>query len=118
MTNHRSCVLEEKSFDSLPIVAKKPESEKEEKFLREVVEYEFYNTEEPGMSNSFPYGSTKKQHTFTFKHGEKYKVPRHVARWVESRSTPLYNWTPNGSGQMIKNRAGTKTRFQMKQVYS
>lgn len=111
-------VADEKIMDSLPIVGKQPETDEEEAFLREVVEFEFYNSEEPGVAVSFPYGSTKKNHVFLFRHGEKYKIPRHVARHVESRSTPLYKWQASGTGTMQKSRTGTKTRFQMRQVFA
>ena len=38
-------------IQQLPITGKQPENEKEEKFLREVCEYEFNNLEEPGLSH-------------------------------------------------------------------
>lgn len=108
---------DERKMAELPIIGKMPANEKEEKYLREIVEYEFYNTEEPGLSLRFPYGNTKKKVNFTFSHGEKYKIPRHVARHVESCSTPIYAWKPDGRGRMQKVRAGTKSRFQMRPVY-
>lgn len=103
--------------DTLPIVGKCPANEKEEKFLREVIEYEFYNSEEPGHTVSFTYGSTKNKKVFEFIHGQKYKLPRHVARHVESCSTPLYKHEPDGSGIIRKKRVGTKTRFQLRPVF-
>lgn len=103
--------------DTLPIVGKPPANAKEEKFLREIVEYEFYNSEEPGHSVTFPYGSTKNKKIFNFKHGQKYRLPRHVARHVESCSTPLYKHEPDGTGILIKKRVGTKTRFQLRPVF-
>lgn len=108
----------EEFIASLPIVGKKPSSDKEEKFLREVCEYEFYNLEEPGLSIKFPYGDTRKHHNFTFYHGTKYKVPRHVARHLESCSTPIWDWRPDGTGKMAKQRVGEKSRFQMRHVFS
>jgi hypothetical protein len=107
---------DEKMLD-LPIVGKQPVNEKEEKYLKEICEFEFYNTEEPGLSIKFPYGNTKKNHSFTFEHGSKYRIPRHVARHVESSSTPIYSWKPNGSGAMQKIQTGTKSRFQMRPVF-
>lgn len=102
---------------SLPIIGKQPANEKEDNFLREVCEYEFMNIEEPGLSHRFPYGNAKKNHTFTLFHGGKYKVPRFVAHWIESRTTPIWDWRPNGEGGMTKKLIGQKPRFQMRQVF-
>lgn len=110
-------INEEKSLDLLPIVGKQPTNEKEEKYLKEICEFEFYNLEEPGLSQKFPYGDTRKHKDFLFIHGQRYKVPRHVARWVESRGTPIYDWRPNGKGQMEKQKVGEKPRFQMRHVF-
>lgn len=113
----------EKALDAsrladLPIVGKQPANEKEEKHLKEFCEFEFYNNEEPGTAIQFPYGSTKKSFVFTFRHGEKYKVPRHVARHLESCTTPIYAWRASGTGEMIKYRTGTKSRFQMRPIFA
>lgn len=105
-------------LSQLPIVGKKPANEKEEKYLKEICEFEFYNLEEPGIPQKFPYGDTRKNHTFTFLHGGKYKLPRHVAQWVESRGTPIWDWRPDGSGRMVKQRVGEKPRFQMRHIFS
>lgn len=101
----------------LPIIGKQPENEKEEKFLREVGEFEFINLEEPGLSLRFPYGNSKNQHVFTLFPGGKYKYPRFIARWIESRTTPLWKWRPNGEGGLEKKLIGNKPRFQMRQTY-
>ena len=103
---------------SLPIVGKKPTSEKEEAFLREICEFEFMNIEEAGLTHKFTYGSTKKQHNFTMMHGGKYKLPRFIARHVESCATPLWDWRPDGTGRLEKKYMGNKPRFQMRQVFS
>jgi len=110
--------MTDKVLESLPIVGRQAKNEKEEKYLREVCEYEFYNLEEPGLSLKFPYGNTRTKHNFQFFHGAKYKVPRHVAMHVESRSTPMWDWRPDGTGKMVKQHIGTKPRFQMRQVYA
>ncbi len=102
----------------LPIPGDQPENEKEEKFLREVCEFEFNNLEEPGLSHSFTVGNTKNYFSFQFLHGGKYKVPRFIARHLENRSTPIWNWKPDGSGRMAKKLVGQKSRFQMKQTFS
>ena len=104
-------------LQKLPIIGKQPASEKEEKFLREVCEFEFMNMEEPGLSQRFPYGNAKKNHNFTLFHGGKYKLPRFIAQWVESRTTPLWDWRPNGEGGMTKKLIGQNPRFQMRQVF-
>lgn len=110
--------FDEKKLMELPIVGKLPVNEKEEKYLKEIAEYEFYNVEEPGHETTFSYGDTKNNMTFVLRHGQKQKVPRHVARHIENCSTPIYNWKPNGQGQILKVRTGTKSRFQMRPVFT
>lgn len=105
-------------FTALPIVGAQPKSEKEEKYLKEICEFEFSNLEDPGLSIKFPYGNTSHKHTFQFFHGGKYHVPRHVARHIESRTTPLWSWRPDGNGTMKKERIGDKSRFQMRMVFA
>jgi len=111
-----------KRMQALPIIdpddPNKKISEKEEKFLREIVNYEFFNLEEPGMIQKFSYGNSKNKYTFTFFHGGKYRIPRFIARHVESKSIPMWNWKPDGMGRMQKMMAGRKSRFQMREVYS
>ena len=109
--------MKKTDLDRLPIVGQQPTSEKEEKHLREIGEYEFYNLEETGLSLKFPYGNTQNKINFTFFHGGKYRIPRHVARHVESRSTPRWEWRPDGTGQLTKIRVGDKPRFQMRPVF-
>ena len=108
-------------FKKLPIISpafvtKRP-SEKEEKFLREEGIYEFVNIEQPGLFIKFPYGNAKTKHTFTFMHGGRYKLPRFVARHIDSRATPLWGRKPDGSGIMQKEFKGTNPRFNMREVY-
>ena len=104
-------------FKKLPIIGKQPESDKEEAFLREVCEFEFFNIEEPGVSVRFPYGNSKNHHNFTLFHGGKYKLPRFLARHIESRSTPMWDWRPDGTGKLIKKKIGDNPRFQMRQIF-
>ena len=113
--------IKEKTIDKmkkLPIVGRQPKGEKEEKILREMGEYEFYNLEEPGLCLKFPYGNTTNKINFAFFHGEKYQIPRHVARHLESCTTPIWDWRPDGTGRMTKQKIGERPRFQMRQVYS
>lgn len=110
--------LSKKNLEDLPICGIKARNEKEEKFLKEIQEYEFFNLEQQGMSLKFPYGTTNCFMNFHLFHGGKYKLPRHVARHLESRTTPLYDWRPDGQGRMIKQKIGEKSRFQMRPVYS
>jgi len=109
---------DEKYIGSLPIVGEQPKSEKEEKFLREFCEFEFINMEDTGLSHKFPYGSTKKSHTFLFLHGGKYRLPRFIAKHIDTRSTPIWKWRPDGTGGMKKEKIGDKPRFQMRQIYA
>lgn len=102
----------------LPIVGEQPKDDKEEAFLREICEYEFSNVEEPGLMVTFPYGNTRQSASIKLFHGGKYKLPRFLARHVDTRSTPIWKWRPDGTGSMHKELVGTKSRFQMRQVYS
>ena len=102
---------------SLPIIGKQPTTEKEENFLREICEFEFTNLEEPGVFHRFPYGNTKRNHTFNLFHGSVYKFPRFIARHIESCATPLWDWRPDGTGKLDKKYMGKKPRFQMRQVF-
>ena len=103
---------------SLPIVGKQPASTREEEFLKEVCEFEFMNIKEPGVMHTFSYGNTKRSHNFKFMHGATYKVPRFIARHLESCCTPIYEWRPDGMGRMTKRYTGNDPRFQMRQVYN
>lgn len=102
----------------LPIIGEQPRSKKEEDYLREIEEYEFVNLEEPGLSQRFSYGDSKFSHRFNLEHGGKYKLPRFVARHLESRTIPIWNWRPNGEGGMEKKEMGSQQRFQLRQVFS
>lgn len=118
MSKLKNPLKDQSQMAELPIVGKVPVNEKEATALKEICEFEFYNLEEPGLSLKFPYGDTRRHHNFEFQHGEKYKIPRHVARHVESRSTPIYAWRPNGQGGMEKRQTGTRPRFQMRQIFA
>lgn len=108
-------------FSKLPLKDQKHPnkkfSEKEEKNLRELITYEFMNLEEPGLTMSFVYGNSSNKQKFTFFHGGKYTVPKFIARHVESKSTPIWAWRPDGMGGMKKELTGYKSRFQMREVY-
>ena len=109
--------MEPEDMAKLPIVGPQPTSEGEEKFLREVCEFEFNNLEEPGAPVKFAYGNSRNNARFYFMHGGKYRVPRFVARHLESCQEPIYKWRPNGIGGLVSELVGHKTRFQMKQTY-
>jgi len=118
MTEVRSRKKTLQDLSKLPIIGEQPKSEKEDKFLREIVEYEFYNLEEPGLTHRFSYGDTRNSHTFEFWHGAKYPVPRFVARFLESKGTPIWKWRPDGTGSMHKEEMGKKPRFRMSQSFN
>lgn len=101
----------------LPIVGRQPSNEKEEKHLKELATYEFYNIEEPGVFIKFPYGSTRCTHNFTLLHGNTYRVPRHLARHLENCTTPIWDYRPDGNGRMVKTKVGEKSRFQMRERF-
>jgi hypothetical protein len=108
-------------MQKLPIIntqdPSKKYSEKEEKHLRELVDFEFMNLEEPGLMHKFAYGNAANKMSFTLFHGAKYKLPRFLARHIESKATPMWTWRPDGSGRLEKSLKGWKSRFQMREVY-
>jgi hypothetical protein len=104
-------------FNQLPIVNYIPKTEKEEKYLREIIEYEFINTETSGLILEFVYGNTKKSHKFRFFDGGKYRIPRHVGLWINDRHNPIWGWKPTGDGDMGKKFIGKKPRFQLREVF-
>lgn len=93
-------------------------TERERNWLDEEIDIEFYNLEEPGMMNKFPFGTTKNFKVYTLFHGGKYKLPRKVVRHIESRQTPMWKWQPDGQGGMTKKLVGNKSRFQCRQVFA
>lgn len=113
--------VDPKRLQNLPIVdpvsPNKKYSEKEEKYLRELVKYEFSNLEEPGVPMRFSYGNASNKHTFTLLDGGKYMLPRFIARHIESRATPIWKWRPDGTGSLRKELTTTKRRFQMREVF-
>lgn len=98
-------------------VSTKPVSEREQNWLEEEVEIEFYNQEEPGLMVKFPYGGTKNFKIYSLMHGGKYTLPRKVVRHIESRQTPIWKWQPDGMGAITKKLVGMKPRFQCRQVF-
>jgi hypothetical protein len=114
---HQQRQADPKFLATLPILGKPPASAKEEAYLREMGKFQFYNMEEPGHSEEFGYGNTKVHTMFHLEHGKTYPLPRHVQRHVESLGTPIYRWIPDGQGSLMKQIAGEKQRFQLKQVY-
>lgn len=118
MSEVRHRKVTEESLQDLPIIGRQPSNKKEEEHLREVCEFEFGNLEEPGLSHRFTYGDAQKNHTFTMYHGEVYRVPRFIARHLESRGTPRYEWRPNGKGGLKKESAGMTPRFRMTQKFN
>lgn len=93
-------------------------SEKEKNWLDEMVEIEFYNLEEPGLLNKFPFGTTNEFKVYNLMHGGKYTLPRKVIKHIESRQTPIWKFMPDGFGKMAKQRMGYKPRFQCRQVFN
>jgi len=108
--------IDPKKLAKLPIINKEDGSrkidEKEEKYLRELVTYEFMNLEQQGHPEAFSYQG----HNFEFLHGGRYLLPRFIAQHVESLARPDWGWKPNGKGDMEKNLNGNLYRFQMREV--
>lgn len=113
--------MKSEKLQKLPIIdPKNPHkkySEKEEKHLRELCTYEFMNLEEPGLMLKFPYGTASNKANLVFMHGGRYRIPRFLARYVESKETPIWGWQPDGTGRMQKVMKGSKSRAQMREVY-
>lgn len=111
---------DEKKLSALPIIDRenpaRKYTEKEEKYLRELVVCEFYNAEEPNLINRFSYGGTKNKMIFEFFPGGKYKVPRFIAKHVESCATPAWGWKADGTGRLVKYMKGPVRRFTMREV--
>jgi len=103
-----------------PIVPNVQNDEKEKKsqWLKEEILVEFYNLEEPGVPLRFSYGSSKKPENFTLLHGGKYTLRREIVNHLESRQIPLWGYKPDGSGKMVKDLKGYKSRFQCRQVFN
>lgn len=121
MSEQGTTKFDENKLKKLPIIdpnnPSKKYNEKEEKWLRECVTYEFMNLEEPGLMNTFSYGNANNNMRFTLFHGAKYKMPRFLAKHVSSKGTPLWSWRPDGTGSMRKEKIGTKSRFQMRESF-
>jgi hypothetical protein len=109
-------VVKRNAFEVEP-VAQKVVTDREKQWLDEEIDIEFYNLEEPGLLNKFPYGTTKNHKVYTLMHGGRYKLPRRVVQHIESRQTPIWKWQPDGSGSMSKKLTGMKPRFQCRQVF-
>ena len=113
--------FDEKKMAKLPLIDRENPgrkfSEKEEKALREMRVYEFSNTENPGVMQKFTYGDTRNKMTFNMFHGQKYEIPRFIARHIEACGTPIYTYKPTGHGQLGKEQTGHKRRFMMRETF-
>tara|TARA_R110002126_G_scaffold55617_1_gene149324 strand:- start:329 stop:649 length:321 start_codon:yes stop_codon:yes gene_type:complete len=99
-----------------PSIIKNKQDRKNE-WLDEVISYEFFNLEEPGVAVKFTFGPTNAPKTYTMLHGGKYNHPRRILQHIESRQTPIWGYKPNGQGQMQKDLKGYKSRFQCRQLF-
>lgn len=113
--------FDKKKLDALPIIDREnPDrkfSEKEEKHLRELCVFEFNNTEQPGVMHKFSYGNSNNKMVFNIFHGQKYVLPRFLARWIESAGVPVWSWAPDGSGRLTKKKSGYSRRFMMREAF-
>lgn len=101
----------------VPIDGRVVTDEGEKKYLKEIGVYEFSNLEDARSFMKFCYGSTKNQITFTLMHGGTYRLPKHVANWIESRGSPQWKWSPDGSGRLDKRYDGKKNRAMLRPVF-
>ena len=93
------------------------DKKRKEEWLKEKILIEFYNVEEPGAPLKFDYGSAKKPESFLLLHGGKYNLARKVVQHIESCKTPIWDYKPNGEGQMLKYLKGYNSRFQCRQLF-
>lgn len=109
-----------KEIQSLPIIPIDGEKidEKKDKWLRELVVVEFKNLEETRAHIEFCYGGTKKRAKFCLWPGGVYRLPRFIQRHLETRSIPIWDWRPDGSGKMQKYLQTYQSRFQLREMYA
>lgn len=93
-------------------------SEKEQAFLDEEIQIEFYNIEEPGMMLKFPFGPTNNIKDYVFFHSGRYKLPRKVVEHIESQGSTINKYRPDGQGNLTPIKEGKKPRFQCRQIFS
>ncbi len=95
----------------------KDKKERQKEWLEEMITFEFYNLEEPGVPLPFSHGPTTNTKRYTLIHGGKYTYPRSLIQHLESRQTPIWGYKPNGDGKMEKTLKGYKSRFQCRQIF-
>lgn len=100
------------------MTATKKLSDKEQAFLDEEVEFEFYNIEEPGVSHEFDYGPSNNIKHYVLHHGQRYRYPRKIVNHIETKGPSQWEMTPDGQGRMQKRKIGMSPRFQCRVVYS
>lgn len=95
----------------------KDKKDRKKEWLKEEIHFEFFNLEEPGVPITFSFGPADNVKKYMLLHGGKYTYPRDVIQHLESRQVPIWGYKPNGSGQMVKNLEGHKSRFQCRQLF-
>lgn len=93
-------------------------SEKEQNFMNEELDFEFYNIEEPGVMHSFSYGPANNVKSYKLFHGGKYRYPRYLINHIESKGPANWQYSPDGSGNMRATKQGNKPRFQCRIIFS
>lgn len=99
----------QEAVEKIEKIATKPQDEE--------IEVEFYNLENPGLTIKFAFGSTRNKKVYTLFHGGKYKLPRSVVKHISSRQVPLWNYKSDGTGRLMKNLLGYKSRFECRQAW-
>lgn len=95
----------------------KDKKERQKDWLEEIIHFEFFNLEEPGVPLKFSFGPAGKAETYTLLHGGKYYYPREIIKHLESRQVPIWGYKPDGRGVMSKALEGYKSRFQCRQLF-
>lgn len=102
----------------MTVATKNKINEKEQEWLNEEVEFEFFNIEEPGSSLTFSYGPANNIKTYTLRHGDRYKYARRLINHVESKGPSNWVSRPDGRGGNMIVREGNFPRFQCKIVFT
>lgn len=95
----------------------KSEEERRAEWMAEDIKFEFNNLEEPGVPIKFSFGPTSDIKSYYLLHGGKYTHPRSLVQHLESSVIPIWGYKPDGSGAMVKNLEGHKSRFQCRQLF-
>lgn len=102
----------------MTVAAPKKVNDKEQAWLDEELEFEFYNIEQPGVMHEFSYGPANNVKNYKLYHGHRYKFPRRLINHIESKGPGNWVLRPDGHGNMNAQKEGIQPRFQCKIIFS